>query len=365
MKNRLTHWLVCILLILVVTGCSNPGPGPAVTPDASQPAGTAAATGLEETTGVPTAPPTETPSPTAPPPLAVLLAPEGASASLVEQLEPELKDLAEQAGLRFETRVSLASQDLQAEAVRIVVVLPPDPGLEALAAASPETQFLAVTLPTAQAGGNISVVQAAGGRPDIQAFVAGYLSAVITTDWRVGVISEAGTGAGAGVQTAFKNGVVYYCGLCRPAYPPFPLTGYPLAAEFTPGAGEASWQASLSEFVTWQVDTVYVYAETPDEELLGYLANQGFNLISAGDPVAGAGSRWIASLSFADPSEAVRELWPALLRGEGRQQVELPLALENVNPELLSPGRKLLVEKMLADLLAGLIDTGATPQAGE
>jgi hypothetical protein len=42
-----------------------------------------------------------------------------------------------------------------------------------------------------------------------------------------------------------------------------------------------------------------------------------------------------------------------------------PLGFTGTNPDLLSPGRQQLVETMLADLLAGFIDTGVDPQTGE
>jgi hypothetical protein len=43
----------------------------------------------------------------------------------------------------------------------------------------------------------------------------------------------------------------------------------------------------------------------------------------------------------------------------------LPLALQHVNPQLVSPGRQRLVEEMLAELRAGYIDTGVDPATGE
>ena len=59
------------------------------------------------------------------------------------------------------------------------------------------------------------------------------------------------------------------------------------------------------------------------------------------------------------------ELLPGLLNGEGSVVVELPLGFTAVNPDLFSPGRQRLTEIMLADLLAGFIDTGVDPATGE
>lgn len=307
-------------------------------------------------------PPSDTPAPatpTAAPSLAILLAPPGVDAAAVEGLQPALAELAQGAGLQFEVRPALSAADLQSQPVRVVVTLPPDPGLASLAAAAPGVQFLALNIPGVQAGTNLSTIQAAGSRPDLQGFLAGYLAAAITTDWRVGVLSEAGTGAGEAASQAFANGVVFYCGLCRPAYPPFPIPGYPLAAGLPAGASQADWQAAVDSFKVWQVETVYVYSSAPNGDLMSFLANAGFRLIASGAPPAGAGEQWVASISGGDLLPAIGKLWPELVSGAGGQQVALPLALENVNPKLLSPGRQRLVENMLADLLDGFIDPGA------
>jgi hypothetical protein len=61
----------------------------------------------------------------------------------------------------------------------------------------------------------------------------------------------------------------------------------------------------------------------------------------------------------------VGELLPGLMNGEGGVVVELPISFTGVNPDLFSPGRQRLTEAMLADLLAGYIDTGVDPATGE
>jgi hypothetical protein len=61
----------------------------------------------------------------------------------------------------------------------------------------------------------------------------------------------------------------------------------------------------------------------------------------------------------------VHELLPGLLNGDGAIILELPLGFTAVNPDLFSPGRQRLTETMLADLMAGYIDTGVDPATGE
>jgi hypothetical protein len=245
------------------------------------------------------------------------------------------------------------------------VVLPPDPGVAALAEAAAETQFLAVGIPGIQAGGNLSAVTANEPRPDQLAFVAGYLAAAMTPDWRVGIISPLDSPSGSASRLGFTNGVYFMCGLCRPAYPPFPLTGYPIVAQLSPGAGEADWQAIINDFLTWQVGSAYVSPEVAEDGLLEALANAGISIISASSPNAALKDNMAASIQPGDPAQKVNEILPALLEGRGGLQIGLPLELVDVNPDLLSPGRQGLVEAMLADLQEGFVDTGVDPTTGE
>jgi hypothetical protein len=282
---------------------------------------------------------------------------------MLRALQDVLTGLAEQAGLGLEVRMSLDTSELGN--VRIVVALPPITGLAELAASAPGTQFLAFGTQGLQPAPNLSVIATPAGRPDQLGFLAGYLAAVITDDWRVGVVSEAGTAGGKAASLGFRNGVTYFCGLCLPVYPPFPNRGYPVQVDLPDGAEAQDWQAAIDTLTTWQVETGFVYPAVADEELLADLAGADINLIVAGQPADAWREHWVASLGSQDPLQSLPDLWAKLLAGEGGEEVSLPLGFSGVNPDLLSPGRQRLVETMLADLLAGFIDTGVDPQTGE
>jgi hypothetical protein len=274
-----------------------------------------------------------------------------------------LPGLAQEAGLRFEVRPSLAVTET--ESVRIVVAIPPDPGLAALVAASPDVRFLAVGFQGLQPAKNLSVIASSSGRPDQVGFVAGYVAAAITEDWRAGVISEADTPAGKATSLAFSNGVTYFCGLCQPVYPPFPNLGFPVQVDLPANAGPDDWQAAITSLKTWQVGTVFVYPSLADEQFLAALAEAGINWIITGPPPNALRAHWVASLGAGDPLQAVPDAWAKLIAGEAGALVTLPLEFTAVNPVLFSPGRQRLAEAMLADLLAGYVDTGVDPQTGE
>lgn len=314
-----------------------------------------------------TLPPTETPAPTLTltpqAPLAVLLAPPDADVNRVAPLQSTLAELAQQAGLRFEVRPALSTTEL--EDVRVVVALPPEDELASLVAAAPETQFLALDIPDIKPAPNLTVIVTQPGGSDQVGFLAGYLAAAITDDWRVGILSEEGTITGKAASLGFRNGMTFFCGLCLPFYPPFPNTGYPIVVNLPASAGPQDWQAAIASLKTWQVETVFVHPAVAGDQLLADLAEAEINLIITGPPSEAWREHWVASLGAPDPLQVVPDLWAKILAGQGGEQISLALGFTGVNPDLLSPGRQHVADEMLADLLAGFIDTGVDSQTGE
>lgn len=350
---RSVRCILCAILLslsMVLSACgtliptSKPTPLPTITATA---------------TAVPSATPTSTPTPL--PPLAVLLAPPEADAELITKWQTALNPLITGAGLRWQVRERLNADDLSPN-LKLVIALPPDPGISNLAASAPGAQFLAVEIPNVQAGDNLSVVSASGTRPDQQGFLAGYMAAMLTPEWRVGVISIADTLQGRSARTGFINGVIYYCGLCNPLYAPF--YDYPLFIEMPAGASSAEWQAVASYMVDHYVQTVYVYPSAGDQAMLNFLAQSGINIISSGVPSETLRPNWVASLNT-DVLTLVQSLIPELIQGKGGYDLPLPIAITEINPELLSPGKQSLANKLLQDLQSGYIDPGVDLETGE
>lgn len=154
-----------------------------------------------------TAPPaTSTPRPTDPPtqlpPLGLLIAPEGSSNSMVTSIIEMLQSLSMDTDLVWEVRTGLSSGETP-PGVQRVVALYPAANLNELAAADPDIQFLAIGIPGLAPAPNLSQIEGDGLRPDQGAFLAGYLAAIITEDWRVGVLSQSGSGGGLAARRGF------------------------------------------------------------------------------------------------------------------------------------------------------------------
>jgi hypothetical protein len=281
----------------------------------------------------------------------------------MNELGDLLGGLASQSGFRFEVRQTLSMADVQETPPKVVVALLPDPGITSLVAAAPQTQFLAIGYSGLKPAQNLTLLNLAE-RPDMKGFLAGYIAAVVTTDWRVGVVSEADSVEGKTAHQAFANGVYYFCGLCRSVYPPYPVPGYPLHVELASGAGQSEWDAVIAYFKEWQLQTVYVSSPLDIEPLLRALSQAGFNLIADQQPPAGLQMKWVASIRSGDLKREVTDLWPKLVSGQGEAIINLPISITDANPDLFSPGRQKMVNEMLADLLGGFIDTGFSSTSG-
>lgn len=353
-RSRVALWLALLCLALAACGLGSNGIG-------SLAGGGNKTATLSSAVTLSPPPPTATASPTAEQPVAILLAPQGGDASLTNELQSLASSLTQQDGLRFQIRQNLDATDLS-PAVKVVLVLPPFDELAELTRAAPQTQFLAINFPGLTAEANLSVIAPQGTRPDQQGFLAGYLAAMVTPEWRVGVLSTSDTSYGVAARRGFIHGVVFFCGLCRQTYPPF--YNYPLYAELPSTANAAEWQAAANTLVDRFVKTVYVVPGSGDETVLRYLAQMDVHLIGGISPPDDLRSHWVATVR-PNLLRDVPTLWSDLLQGKGG--VTLPIALEitDVNPDLLSPGREDAARRFLQDLMSGYIDTGVDPFTGE
>ncbi len=355
MRSRYLFNLLAALLIGIawlLSGCGKSGP--TVTPtSASSPSPLPSATLI----------PSQTPSPTPEPPLAILLAAPGADQATVDTLQTGLNDMVATAGLRWQVRQSLSTTDLP-PGLRLVVVLPPDPGTADLAAAAPSTQFLALGIPGLPSVPNLTVIEPQDSRPDQQGFIAGVIASMLSADWRAGAISLSDTVAGRAARTGFLNGAIYFCGLCRPAHPPF--YQYPLYFELPSTATTAEWQEAANYMVDHYANTVYVYPGAGDEVMLSILANAGVNIISSGDPPEAALSTWAVSLDT-DSLSLIKHQVQGLLDGSlsGGQSLVVPIQFTHINADVFTPGKQRLAEQILSDLQAGYIGTGVDLTSGE
>ena len=295
------------------------------------------------------------PTPTQPRPAVLLVAPDKADPNLAADVKAVLQELAAASGIELRVQTGLSAGDLKPE-VKVVVALPPDPGLAQLAAGAPQVQFAGVGLDGVGASANLSLVGSQGSLASQQAFVAGYISAIVTPDWRVGVLSLAGDPLGERAAQAFLNGASFFCGLCKPAYPPF--VTYPTAAS---AASPQDWNAAADALLAKAVQTVYVFPGLATPELYAYLVKANVQLIGGGTPPDDARASWIATI-HASAGEGLRQLWPDLVAGKGGRTLPMALTLADTSAGFLPGARQRLVQEVLQNLLAGQINPDQVPE---
>lgn len=352
--QRLTRSAITIALAAgLLAACQSTPP----TPSAHTETPTAAVT--QALPASPTSPPaTATPlaaTPTQPKPSALLVIPAEADPALAEEVKGALQELAAASGYELKLQAKLAAGDLK-PGLKVVVSLPPDPGLSQLAASSPQIQFAGVGLSGVQPSANLSVIGSQGSDESQQAFLAGYIAAIVTPDWRVGVLSLNGDPQGEKASEAFQNGARFFCGLCKPAYPPF--VSYPTAAAME---NPQDWRPAADALLALSVETAYVFPGASSPDLLNYLAKAKVRLLGGLTPPDAVRSGWVATIRFS-PVEALRKAWPAWVAGQGSQALPAALTLADISTEALPAGRQRIVQQVLSELASGAIAPNLVPE---
>ena len=343
MRRKLVFLL---LLLLLLTGC-------------------ALRAGATPTPAVSTSTPVLTASPTPVSiPLAILVLPADMPRAESDHYQTLVYDLAQENGMHFQVRNVLTPADLALEgpALKVVIALPPDPGLNALAAAAPGVQFLAVGVSGLAAASNLSSIGAAGIPVDQQAFLAGYIAGMVAPEWRVGILSQKETPGGDAAVTAFENGYHFYCGDCfNPNFgQPFSHGLYPIIVRIPTDAPEGDYTGYANLLIRNVVKVAYLYPDIAMPDLLGYMAQSGVLLISQILPGEDVRPYWIVSIQ-PDILSALQRIFPELVAGNGGQVDPTPLFLTDVNSDLLSEAKMRLALEVLNGLQNGTIGTGINP----
>ncbi len=332
---RVKYFITTALILVILSACGgNPTdiPAPTVVPTH-------------------TALPTATIIPTPSTPLAILVLPADMAKSESDLYQKTVYDLAQQAGYRFQVRNALTAEDVADSTLKVVIALPPDPGVAALAPTAPNVQFLTVNIPNITAAGNVSVL-APDNSVEFPAFLAGYVAAMLTEEYHIGMIIPKDDLDGARAFNAFKTGMNYYCGLCRTFY--LTQITYPTYVEIPADELPARYGGYANVLINDRdVDTLYIYPSLSDPEFLSYLGTTGAMLIGTNAPNPRPGG-WVMTIE-PDTIKAIQLAWPNLTSGQGGMTVQSPLGLGDVDPALLTPGRARLAQETLDALLAGRI----------
>jgi len=294
----------------------------------------------------------------------VLVLPGSTDPALVAELRAVVSELAASSGLELMVVESVSLTEENPAWQVVVAASTPDigshPWYSAAAQAYPQTRFVLLgsnpDLDTVQAADNWSMITPAD---ESQAFLAGYIAALSSHEWRVGMLSRGDSPEAIARREAFLNGVRYLCGVCNPKYPPY--VKYPVYAEV---ASTTEWMSGVEALAQQGVNVVYIEPSLQTEELLAVLFGKGMNLIGGVSPVFSAdevtpetSGRWIATVRQ-DPLETLQVAWGEIMAGSEKKSWQAALAVEDRNPDLLSSARLRLVEETRQALEEGWIFPG-------
>ncbi len=333
---RIKHFFFAILIIAVLSAC---GKSAEIAPPTVIP------------THTPLPAPTVIPTPSTP--LTILVLPADMDKVTSDLYQKTVYDLAQGSGLRFQVRNALTAMDLTDPTLKVAIVLPPDPGIVAYASAAPNVQFLAVNIPNLTAGGNVSVL-AGDNQVELPAFLAGYVAAMITDEYLIGMVIPKDDPDGQRAFYAFNNGKSYYCGQCR-TFLLYEL-GYPQYIDIPSDEKPERYGGYANVLINdRKVQTLYIYPTLANPDFLSYLGTQGVNIIGTSMPEPRPGG-WVMTIR-PDTIKAIQSAWTALVAGQGGIAVQSPLGIADVDPTILTPGKLRLAQETLDALLAGRILT--------
>ena len=335
---RVKQTLFVILFVSILTAC-----GGNETPEVAAPTAVPSHTPL----------PPATPIPTLSTPLALLILPPDMDQAASDLYQKTVYDLALASGYRFQVRNGITPEDLADPTLKVVIALPPDPGVASYAPTAPNVQFLAVNIPDVTAGGNISVL-APNTQVELPAFLAGYTLAMLVNEYHIGMLYPEGDANAVAAVNAFNNGMRYYCGLCEGVY--IDLISYPAILAIPANEDPAKYGGYANVLINDnRVGGLYIYPSLASDDLLSYVGTQGALLIGISRPEPRPGG-WVMTIT-PDTVKAIQSAWPQLIAGQGGQNVQSPLGLADVDPNILSEGKLRLVQETLDALVAGRILT--------
>lgn len=295
--------------------------------------------------------PSAAPTPTTQASKVLLVSPADAGAQAVQAA---LTELGKPSGLSVELRPALQKADLTPD-IKVAVLLSAPADLADLVSAAPQVQFITVAAADLPAAPNLTVIRT---RLENQAFIAGFISVLLSTDFRAAALLPTDGPLGATLKDAFVNGSHYFCGVCAPGWPL--KVYYPQVVEQPSASDGPTWQAAAAApFDSAKVEVYYVSAEAARPEVIAFLQgktqlDKPVLLVGNLPPPEELKSQWAATVGFDLPA-LLRQIWPDVQAGKGGTTVDAPLLVDNVNADFLGSGRMRLVNNLIDEIKAGRV----------
>ncbi len=275
---------------------------------------------------------------------------------IVTTVQTTLDSLAQESGLAVKTTENLTPESLTAD-IKAVVGIGPGLDIAGWSAQFPGIQFVAIGVPGVAGSDNLSVI----GDPAIDSeritFMAGYLAALISADYKTGGLFPSNIDRSNEMINSFVVGVRFFCGICQPKYPPY--NSFPQWQTLPVENAANGFQTTVDVLVNSGVEILYIQGELLSPEILDYLSGVNIKIISDGHPES-ISDNWAGTLQL-DPAPGLKNIWSNVVDGTGGRQEPASIVLTDLDAGLVSEGRYQMFEEMLSDLDAGIISVEPTP----
>lgn len=272
------------------------------------------------------------------------------------QTEVLLESLAAESGMMLVSVEGLTPDRITPD-VKIVIGVGTGLDLNGMAASAPNVSFAAIDDPAAAVSDNLSLI----GDPVVgmrqQAFMAGYVSALISQDNKiVALIAEESPISDALVES-YVIGARYFCGICQPIFPPY--NPFPQWQILSSGIAQDGFRTVIDSYDNIGVEVIYMQGELVSPERLAYLEEVGMKVVSDRSPDV-VRNNWIGTLAM-DLVSSLEALWPDLLGGMPGRLVPAAVTLRDTESGLMTAGRYRLFEAMVANVQTGMVSVEIVP----
>ena len=247
--------------------------------------------------------------------------------------------------------------------IKVVVSTSPTDDLPAIAARHPEIQFVAVDHPGFSPNENLSLIGAHETFLQQQIFMAGYLSALISDDYKVAALIPLDVEDSTTLTEVFVNGARFFCGACRPLYPPY--NAFPQWETLPIDDTSFDFEPIIDSLMVKEIEVLFVDGRLASTELFTYLNNWDLLYVSDISPsfhpwMQLVRNNWVGTVR-PDVESALEEIFPLLLEGEGNHDVPVRMVVTSMEEGLLSEGRQRVFDEFAEDLLNGLVSSETVP----
>jgi hypothetical protein len=285
---------------------------------------------------------------------------------ITEEVNPELIDITSQTleslkiDYGFDLDIINGPIDLNSLSdYSVMVLIKPGQDFIEILNQEPGISYLVIDGVDLEPADNLTIIKGYQESLPMISFLGGYLAALITPDYRVGVIADDSNSDANLIIDSFTIGARYFCGLCNSRIGP--IEYYPKYLIVNSEQTIEEWSVNLDSLILDSVQTVYLDQDILSSDRLMFISQLNIGIISSSVPSDASDLvNWIGTLSL-NYQQAIIDVWPTVFNGASGMEVQPEIFLENFSEEKISEGRLRIFNETKTDLLEGLIKPVSFP----